>query len=65
MRWDQTDPMLKCHCRDYQQATGSAYAALMVVPEEAFRSFTSGLGHALKFLAPSERPVMRGLLPSG
>jgi hypothetical protein len=36
--------MRKCHCRDYQQATGSACAALMVVPKEAFQSFTSGLG---------------------
>ncbi|MBD2749498.1 GFA family protein [Microvirga sp. BT688] len=49
MRRHQTDPMLKCHCRDYQQATGSAYAALMVVQEEAFRSFTSGLGPPEKF----------------
>jgi hypothetical protein len=27
--------MLNCHCRDCQQASGSAYAAIMVVPKMA------------------------------
>ena len=27
--------MLNCHCRDCQQASGSAYAAVVVVPKAA------------------------------
>ena len=27
--------MLNCHCRDCQQASGSAYAAIVVVPKAA------------------------------
>jgi hypothetical protein len=27
--------MLNCHCRDCQQASGSAYAAIVVVPKTA------------------------------
>ncbi|MFD2227211.1 GFA family protein [Microvirga arabica] len=45
---------MKCHCRDYQQATGSACAAPIVVPKEAFQSFTSGLGHTMKSIHFSE-----------
>ena len=29
--------MLNCHCRDCQQASGSAYAAFMVVPKASVR----------------------------
>ena len=29
--------MLNCHCRDCQHVTGSAFAAAIVVPREAFR----------------------------
>lgn len=29
--------MMNCHCRDCQRATGSAYAALMVVPKDTFQ----------------------------
>lgn len=29
--------LLKCHCRDCQHVTGSAFAAAIVVPREAFR----------------------------
>jgi len=33
--------MLKCHCRDCQQAGGGAFAAAVLVPVESFK-FTSG-----------------------
>src|SRR5919197_4723751 len=29
--------MLKCHCRDCQQVTGSGYAPAFLVPKEGFR----------------------------
>ncbi|WP_280114222.1 GFA family protein [Microvirga sp. BSC39] len=53
---------MKCHCRDYQQATGSACAALIVVPKEAFQSFTSGLGQSESFSATVTRSA-RWLTP--
>ncbi len=53
--------MLKCHCRDCQRATGSAYAALMVVPKEAFRVEGELSYHEL--IGGSGMPISRGFCP--
>ena len=40
VRYELTGPptrMINCHCRDCQRASGSAYAAILVVPAENLR----------------------------
>lgn len=44
--------MLKCHCRDCQQAGGGAYTAAVIVPSAAFR-ITRGAPRY--YATPSER----------
>ncbi len=53
--------MLKCHCRDCQRATGSAYAALMVIPKEALR--VEGELRCFELIGGSGMPVSRGFCP--
>ncbi len=53
--------MLKCHCRDCQRASGSAYAALMVVPKETFR--VEGEPRYFDLTGDSGMPISRGFCP--
>jgi hypothetical protein len=53
--------MLKCHCRDCQRASGSAYAALMVMPKEAFR--VEGELRYFERVGGSGMPISRGFCP--
>jgi hypothetical protein len=40
--------MLKCHCRDCQRATGSPYAAAILLPAESFRFVKGKLSYHLQ-----------------
>jgi hypothetical protein len=53
--------MLNCHCRNCQKATGSAYAAIMVVPRDAVR--ISGELRYHKMVGNSGKAVERGFCP--
>jgi len=53
--------MLNCHCRDCQRASGSAYAAIMVVPKAAVR--LSGEPRYYKVIGDSGKAVERGFCP--
>ncbi len=54
--------MLNCHCRDCQRASGSAYAAILVVPAENLRLSGELRYHAVT----SERDtrIERGFCPT-
>jgi len=54
--------MLNCHCRDCQRATGSAYAAIVVVPKRAVR-MEGGLRFH-KAVGDSGKTVERGFCPA-
>jgi hypothetical protein len=53
--------MLKCHCRDCQRASGSAYAALMVVSKEAFE--VQGELRYFELIGGSGMPISRAFCP--
>lgn len=50
-----------CHCRDCQRASGSAYAALSIVPTEKLTFAGQPKYHAVK--AESGRTMRRGFCP--
>jgi hypothetical protein len=50
--------MLNCHCRDCQKANGSAYAAILAVPEAAVR--LTGAPRYYRAVGGSGKPVERG-----
>ena len=54
--------MLNCHCRDCQRASGSAYAAVMVVPKAAVR--LSGEPRYHKVIGDSGKAIERGFCPT-
>jgi hypothetical protein len=54
--------MLNCHCRDCQQATGTAYAAILALPKAAVR--LSGEPRYHRRLGDSGHAVERGFCPS-
>jgi hypothetical protein len=54
--------MLNCHCRDCQRATGSAYAAIVVVPKAAVR--IEGELRYQKTIGDSGKAVERGFCPA-
>ncbi len=58
------DPMLmlNCHCRDCQKASGSAYAAIVVVPEPAVR--LTGEPRYFKTIGDGGKAVERGFFPT-
>ncbi len=58
------DPMLmlNCHCRDCQKASGSAYAAIVVVPEPAVR--LTGEPRYHKSIGDGGKAVERGFCPT-
>jgi hypothetical protein len=60
----EADPvvMLNCHCRDCQQASGSAYAAIMVVPQSAVR--VTGEPRYHKIVGNAGKAVERGFCPT-
>lgn len=65
IRYETTaDPvvMLNCHCRDCQQATGSAYAAIVVVPKAAVQ--LKGEPRYHKVAGNGGRAVERGFCPT-
>jgi len=59
-----TDPvlMLNRHCRDCQQASGSAYAAIVAVPEPAVQ--IRGKLHYYKIVGQTGKATERGFCPS-
>ena len=54
--------MLNCHCRDCQQASGSAYAAIVVVPKAAVQF--RGEPHYHKIVGKAGKAVERGFCPN-
>ncbi|WP_018260934.1 GFA family protein [Methylobacterium sp. WSM2598] len=60
----EADPvlMLNCHCRDCQRATGSAYAALVVVPKATVR--VQGTVKQHEVVGGSGKLVWREFCPS-
>jgi len=54
--------MLNCHCRDCQQASGSAYAAIVVVPKGAVKIRGEPRYH--KTVGQAGNAVERGFCPS-
>jgi hypothetical protein len=54
--------MLNCHCRDCQRASGSAYAAIVVVPKSAVR--LEGELRFHKVLGDNGKAVERGFCPA-
>jgi hypothetical protein len=54
--------MLNCHCRDCQQASGSAYAALVAVPKVAVQ--IRGEPRYYKIVAQAGKAVERGFCPN-
>ena len=54
--------MLNCHCRDCQSATGSAYAAIVVVPRATVR--IEGELRYHRAIGDSGKAVERGFCPS-
>jgi hypothetical protein len=53
--------MLNCHCRDCQQASGSAYAAILVLPKAAVS--VTGEPRYHKRIGDAGRAVERGFCP--
>jgi hypothetical protein len=51
--------MLKCHCRDCQQASGGPYAPILVVPWKSFQ-WTTGIPHHHATTRLHGRPNVRG-----
>jgi hypothetical protein len=54
--------MMNCHCRDCQRASGSAYAAFVVVPKDSFRS--SGMLHSYECIGGSGKKIRRRFCPA-
>ncbi len=54
--------MLNCHCRDCQQASGSAYAAIVAVPKVAVQMRGEPRYH--KLVGEAGKAVERGFCPS-
>ena len=54
--------MLNCHCRDCQRASGSAYAATVVVPKAAVTSRGELRSHEV--VGSSGKPVRRTFCPA-
>jgi hypothetical protein len=54
--------MLNCHCRDCQQASGSAYAAIVVVPKSAVQ--ISGEPRYHKVVGRAGKAIERGFCPN-
>jgi hypothetical protein len=54
--------MLNCHCRDCQQASGSAYAALVVIPKAAVQ--ITGEARYHKSAGQPGKAVERGFCPN-
>jgi hypothetical protein len=54
--------MLNCHCRDCQQASGSAYAAIVVVPKTAVQFRGEPRYH--KVVGKAGKAVERGFCPN-
>ena len=50
---------LNCHCRDYQRASGSAFAAVLIVPASPF-SLTKGTPIYYAVTADSGNTMSRG-----
>jgi hypothetical protein len=53
--------MLNCHCRDCQQASGSAYAAVVVVPKTAVKMRGEPRSH--RIVGKTGKAVERGFCP--
>src|SRR5215470_5874497 len=53
--------MLNCHCRDCQQASGSAYAAIVVVPRSAVQINAEPRYH--KVVGGAGKAIERGFCP--
>ena len=65
IRYDcNADPviMFNCHCRDCQRASGSAYAAMVVVPKAAVQM--SGEPRYHKIVAGAGKAIERGFCPT-
>src|SRR6516162_11764326 len=54
--------MLNCHCRDCQQASGSAYAAIVVVPKAAVQIRGEPRYH--KIVGEAGKAIERGFCPT-
>ena len=54
--------MMNCHCRDCQKASGSAYAAIVVVPKGAVQIRGEPRYH--KVVAQSGKATQRGFCPN-
>jgi hypothetical protein len=54
--------MMNCHCRDCQKASGSAYAAIVVVPKGAVKIRGEPRYH--KVVAQSGKVTQRGFCPN-
>jgi hypothetical protein len=54
--------MMNCHCRDCQKASGSAYAAIVVVPKAAVKIRGEPRYH--KVVAQSGKATQRGFCPN-
>lgn len=54
--------MLNCHCRDCQQASGSAYAAIVVAPKAAVQ--IRGELRYYKIVGKAGKAVERGFCPT-
>ena len=54
--------MVNCHCRDCQRSSGSAYAAIMVVPKSAVR--VSGEPRYHRVVGSGGKAVERGFCPN-
>jgi hypothetical protein len=54
--------MMNCHCRDCQKASGSAYAAIVVVPKAAIQIRGEPRYH--KVVGQSGKATERGFCPS-
>jgi hypothetical protein len=54
--------MLNCHCRDCQQASGSAYAAIVVLPKSAVQ--ISGEPRYHKVVGQAGKAIERGFCPN-
>ena len=54
--------MMNCHCRDCQKASGSAYAAIVVVPKAAVQIYGAPRYH--KVVGQSGKTTERGFCPN-
>ena len=54
--------MFNCHCRDCQRASGSAYAAIVVVPKVAVKVWGEPCYH--KIIGGSGKVIERGFCPT-